>query len=180
MISQSSCNAADMPIECDRINPSSLLVRALVAYSVYEHGNEGGTATRIQLELAARSCTLQDDGRGMGLHRAGYAESLLGQLTIGQGNVALHGLGLAVISMSSPLLTIESRRNGTVFRQEFSWGVARSNVRSEPWEGPTGTRMTLEIAQDAPAIDIEQVLAQVDRWRAAHPGLRIDVSRGSP
>ena len=157
------------------VDPSSLLVRALVAYSVYEHGNEGGTATRIKLELQPRLCVLEDNGRGMGLHRAGYAESLLEQLATRQGKVALHGLGLAIISMSSPSLTIESRRNGTVFKQEFAWGSARGAVQSEPWAGPTGTRITLQIAEDAPPIDFAQVLAQVDFWRSFHPGLHFEV-----
>lgn len=181
MNSQSSHTAADTPAARGPVDPSSLLVRALVAYSVYEHGNEGGTATRIKLELQPRLCILEDNGRGMGLHRAGYAESLLEQLSVRQGNVSLHGLGLAIISMSSPLMTIESRRNGTVFRQEFAWGVARGAVQSEPWEGPTGTRITLQIADNAPPIDLVQVVAQVDFWQSFHPGLRIEVAcNGAP
>ncbi len=68
----------------------------------------------------------------MGLHRAGYAEGLLEQLAMRQGNVALHGLGLAIISMSSPSMTIESRRNGTVFRQRFAWGVACGVAHGAP------------------------------------------------
>ena len=174
----SSAPQADTPSAGRPIDPSSLLVRALVAYAVYEHGNEGGTATAIKVQLQPRLCILEDNGRGMGLHRAGYAESLLEQLAVRHGNVALHGLGLAVISMSSPSLAIESRRNGLLFKQQFVWGVARGPVQSEPWEGPTGTRITLQIADDAPEIDFGQIVAQVEFWRAAHPGLRIDVMTG--
>ena len=157
------------------VGPSSLLVRALVAYSVYEHGNEGGTATRIKVKLQPRLCILEDNGRGMGLHRAGYAESLLEQLAIRQGNVALHGLGLAIISMSSPSMTIESRRNGTALRQQFAWGVAQGMVESEAWAGPSGTRITLQAAENAPPIDFDQVIVQLDFWRSFHPGLSIEV-----
>jgi DNA gyrase/topoisomerase IV subunit B len=181
MNNQSSHIGADTSAARGPVDTSSLLVRALVAYSVYEHGNEGGTATRVQLELQPRLCILEDNGRGIGLHRAGYVESLLEQLSVRQGNVALHGLGLAIISMSSPSMTIESRRHGTVFQQQFAWGVARGAVQIEPWAGQSGTRITLQIAESAPPIDLEQVIAQVDFWRSSHPGLRIEVAcNGAP
>ena len=93
MNNQSSPYGSETSAAGGVVNSSTILVRALIAYSIYEHGNEGGTATRIKLKLQPRLCVLEDDGRGMGLHRAGYAESLLEQLAVRQGNVALHGLG---------------------------------------------------------------------------------------
>ena len=155
------------------MNSSAILVRALMAYSVFEH--QEGTATRLQVTLQPRSCTVEDDGRGMGLDREGYVVGLLEQLTPRRNEVALHGIGLAIIAMSSPLLDIESRRNGRRWTQSFAWGEAQGPVRSEPMEGPTGTRVTFTLPADAPAIDRGGVLAQVEVWRAAHPALRIDV-----
>src|SRR4051812_40463450 len=93
-------------------NPSSALILALLAYSIYEHGYEGGTATRVVVRLGSRSCVLEDDGRGIGLHRKGYVVGLVEQLTARQRQVAIHGLGLALAAMSSPLMVIESRRDG--------------------------------------------------------------------
>ena len=43
-------------------NPSSVLVRALIAYSVHEH--QEGSATRVTVTLPPHSCTVEDDGRG--------------------------------------------------------------------------------------------------------------------
>ncbi len=161
-----------------RTNPSSVLVRALVAYSVYEHGNEGGSATRIDLSLQPRSCTVQDNGRGMGLEREGYVVGLLEQLAVRRSEVALHGIGLAIIAMSCPRLVIESWRKGFLHTQSFAWGIAQGDVQSEPSTGATGTRVTLTIADDAPDIDSGQVVAQVELWRQAHQGLAIEVSCG--
>jgi len=155
------------------MNTSTLLVRALLAYSVHEHS--AGTASRLKLRLQPRSCTIEDDGRGMGLDREGYVVGLLEQLAARRSEVALHGIGLAIISMSSPLLTIESHRTGRVFTQTFAWGVAQGPVRSEPSDRGTGTRVTFALPGEALGIEPEEVLAQVDVWRAAYPRLEIDV-----
>jgi hypothetical protein len=155
---------------------SAVLIRALIAYSVYEHGYEGGTASLVSVDLKARSCTLEDDGRGIGLHRPGYVAGLVEQLALRQGKVALHGLGLAIVAMSSPSMIVQSRRDGRQFTQRFSWGVAQGEVEREPWSGPTGTRIVVQLADEAPVIDAAAVRAQVELWRAAHPGLRIDMT----
>jgi DNA gyrase/topoisomerase IV subunit B len=157
-------------------NPSVVLVRALLAYSIYEHKYEGGTATRVELKLQPRSCTIEDDGRGIGLHRDGYVTGLVEQLAARRSEVALHGLGLAIIAMSSPSLTVQSRRDGRSFVQRFAWGVAQGQLEAEPWEGPTGTLVTFNISDGAPVIDFAEVIAQAELWRTAHPGLHIEVS----
>lgn len=162
-----------------RTSSSAVLVRALVAYSVYEHGNEGGSATRIDLSLQPRSCTLEDNGRGIGLDREGYVVGLLEQLAVRRSEVALHGIGLAMIAMSCPSMVIESRRKGFLRTQRFAWGVAQGAVASEAWAGATGTRVTLTIADDAPDIDFGEVVEQVELWRQAHQGLEIEVSWGA-
>ena len=71
---------------------------SLIAYSVHEH--QEGSATRVTVTLTPHSCAVEDDGRGMGLDRDGYVSGLLEQLTARQGEVALHGIGLAVLAMS--------------------------------------------------------------------------------
>jgi len=154
-------------------NPSSVLVRALIAYSVHEH--QEGSATRVVVTLSPHSCTVEDDGRGMGLDREGYVVGLLEQLTARQGEVALHGIGLALLAMSSPLLTIESQRAGRRFTQTYSWGQADGPVRSDPAGDATGTCVTFKLSSDAPRIDEAEVLEQVQVWRAAHPNLRLEV-----
>jgi hypothetical protein len=73
-------------------NPSSVLVQALIAYSVHEH--QEGSATRVVVTRAPHSCTVDDDGRGIGLDRDGYVSGLPEQLTERQSEVALHGIGI--------------------------------------------------------------------------------------
>jgi len=155
---------------------SAVLIRALIAYSVYEHRYEGGTATCVSVKLGARSCTIEDDGRGIGLHREGYVTGLVEQLAVRQAKVALHGLGLAVAAMSSPSMVVWSRRDGYQFTQKFVWGVAQGDVEREPWSGSTGTRIMFALADGAPDIDVEAVTDQVALWRTAHPGLTIEVT----
>ena len=155
------------------MNTSTVLVRALLAYSVHEH--QAGTATQLHLTLQPRSCTVQDNGRGMGLDRDGYVVGLLEQLAARRTEVALHGIGLAILAMSAPLLRIESRRNGRLSTQAFAWGVAQGPVRNEPAEGATGTCVMFTLPNEAPEIDCDEVLAQVEIWRTAHPGLKIDI-----
>jgi DNA gyrase/topoisomerase IV subunit B len=154
-------------------NSSSVLVRALIAYSVHEH--QVGPATRVGVTLAPHSCTVEDVGRGMGLDRDGYVSGLLEQLTARKREVALHGLGLAILAMSSPLLTIESRRAGRLFTQTYSSGQADGPVRSEPTDEASGTRVAFRLSSEAPGIDEAEVLEQVQVWRAAHPNLRLEV-----
>ena len=158
------------------VNASTVLVRAMLAYCVHEHQDEAGAATRVHVRLGPRSCSIEDNGRGMGLHREGYVTGLLGQLSARPMPVALHGIGLAVIAMASPAMSVESRRNGQRFTQAFAWGVAQGPVAAAPWEGPTGTQVTFTLPPDAVEIDCAQVMAQVEVWRAALPGLAIEVS----
>jgi DNA gyrase/topoisomerase IV subunit B len=91
------------------------------------------------------------------------------------GEAALHGIGLAIVAMSSPLLTIESRRTGQLCTQAYSWGVAEGPMRSESAIETTGTRVTFVLPKEAPAIDDEDFLEQIEIWRVAHPGLPIDI-----
>ena len=152
-------------------NTSSVLVRALIAYSVHEH--QEGVATRVVVTLAPHSCTVEDDGRGMGLDRDGYVSGLLEQLAARQGEVALHGIGLEIVAMSAPLLTIESRRAGRRFTQTYSWGQADGPVLSEPADEATGTRVAFSLSNEASEIEEAEVLEQVQVWRTAHPNLRL-------
>ena len=163
-----------MPLSADRaVGPSSLLVRAVLAYSIHEH--EVGAAKRVQLKLQRRSFTVEDDGRGMGLDRDGYVVGLLEQLAGRGGEVALHGIGLAMVAMSSPMVSIESRRDGWLSTQAYSWGVAQGPVQSQPAGPGRGTRVTVALASDAPEIEYREVLSQVEAWRVTHPDLRIEI-----
>src|SRR6478609_7187530 len=104
------------------MNSSALLVCAVTAYSVHEH--QEGFVQGISIVLDGNGFTLEDDGRGIGLHRAGYVENLLGTLVGGPGPVQLHGVGLSVVAASLQSLAVQSRRGGQLWTQSFSRGVA--------------------------------------------------------
>jgi DNA gyrase/topoisomerase IV subunit B len=155
------------------VNTSSTCVLALIAYSVHEH--QVGDAKRIRVVLKPRECVLEDDGRGVGLDREGYVTGLVEQLTDRQCGTVLHGLGLAITAMASPLLVIQSHRHGRVHEQAFSWGRALRPAESSPGTGGVGTRVMLAFSPEAPAIEPQDILAQVDHWRALFPALVLDV-----
>jgi DNA gyrase/topoisomerase IV subunit B len=149
--------------------PFTLFARALLAYSVHEH--QEGHARRVELWVGPRAFTVQDDGRGMGLHREGYVESLMGLLAGSACPVQLHGVGLSLVACATPLMSIESRRDGYLWTQTFSWGIANGPPRREPADGSTGTRITIEVPPGSPDIEDAQVVAQVDLWRALNSEL---------
>ena len=155
--------------------PRPLLVLALLAYSVHEH--QGGHARRAEVWLRPDSFTLQDDGRGIGLHKAGYVEALMGILVGGPGAVQLHGVGLALVAASTPRLDVESRRGGSLWQQSFAWGVANGPPVQQPASDDTGTRITFVGASASTEIEAAALDAQIAVWRARHPGLEIVVHR---
>ena len=105
----------------------------------------------------------------MGLDREGYVSGLLEQLTARQGEVALHGIGLAILAMSSPLLTIEARRAGRRFTQTYSWGRADGPVRSEPADEATGTRVAFSLSSESPGLT---KLRSSSRFKSGGPLIR--------
>jgi len=153
------------------MTPSTLLARALLAYSVHEH--QQGHARRIDVWLRPESFTVQDDGRGMGLDREGYVEGLIGLLVGRPGAVQLHGVGLSLIAASTPRLSIESRRGGSLWKQSFTWGIADGPPLREPAGPETGTRITFDAQARPSEIDLAELLVQVDLWRQWNPGLTI-------
>jgi DNA gyrase/topoisomerase IV subunit B len=151
----------------------ALFARALLAYSVHEH--QEGHAHRIDVWLQPRSFTVQDDGRGMGLHREGYVADLMGLLCGARAELQLHGVGLSIVAASTPSLVVESRRDGKRWTQAFAWGIADAPPSSAPSGPETGTRVTVTVAPGSPDIDPAQVLAQIDLWRELYKGLTIAV-----
>jgi len=149
----------------------TLFARALIAYAVHEH--QEGHARRIDVWVHPGSFTVQDDGRGMGLDRADYVESLVGLVVGRSGVVQLHGVGLSLIAASTPRLAIESRRGASLWTQSFTWGIADGPPRSEPAGPQSGTRVTLATAPGASDVDPAALLVPIDLWRAANPGLSI-------
>lgn len=152
---------------------SALLARALLAYSIHEH--QEGHVGRIDIWVRPESFAVRDDGRGMGLHREGYVEGLMGLLVGQSGAVHLHGVGLSLIAASTPRLEVESRRDGSLWKQSFTWGVADGPPVREPAGPETGTCMTFHMPAGFQELELDDLLAQVTLWRERNPHLRIVV-----
>jgi hypothetical protein len=78
------------------MNTSALLVCALTAYSVHEH--QEGFVREITISLNRDGFAVEDDGRGIGLDRDRYVDTLMGTPVGGPGPVQLHGVGLSVVA----------------------------------------------------------------------------------
>jgi DNA gyrase/topoisomerase IV subunit B len=149
--------------------PASILAQALLAYAIHEH--QQGYARRVDVWLSAEHFTVQDDGRGMGLHREGYVESLVGTLVETPGPVQLHGIGLSLVAAATPRLEVEARRGGTVRKQSFSWGRADAAPSQQPCGPESGTRVTLALPAPLSHAELERLSARVSLWREANPSL---------
>lgn len=149
----------------------TLFARALLAYSVHEH--KEGHARRIDVWVGPDAFVVQDDGRGMGLDRGGYVESLMGLLVGRAEEVQLHGVGLSLIAAATPRLEIESRRGGTLWRQSFTWGIADGPPVGEPCGPETGTRTSFTAPAAWSALDRAELSAQIEVWQQRNPTLTI-------
>jgi DNA gyrase subunit B len=153
---------------------SSMLVAALMAYSVHEH--QEGFVRTIEVAIDTDGFTLSDDGRGIGLHRPGYVENLLGTLVGGAGPVQLHGVGLSLVAASVPGLSVESRRDGHRWAQSFAWGLPEGPVVREPVTAKaTGTRIAVTLASGTSGVLIADLQPAIDAWKAANPALTIRI-----
>ena len=130
----------------------------------------------IAITLRQGEFEVRDDGRGIGLHRAGYVENLMGTLTGGPGPVQLHGVGLAMVAASVPRLEVESRRDGEVFRLVFEWGVPQGGVARQPApDEARGTRMIAFLPDRGAEPDMSELARQIDAWKSMHPDLIVHV-----
>lgn len=152
---------------------TTLLAKALLAYSVHEH--QEGYVSEIDVKLGPESFTVQDNGRGMGLDRGGYVENLMGSVVASVGALQLHGIGLSLIAASSPLFVVESTRKGGCWEQAFTYGVAVHPPRQVSRSIEAGTRTSFKFEVGAPEIDLPDFMRQVEFWRQRNIALVINV-----
>jgi DNA gyrase/topoisomerase IV subunit B len=156
------------------MHDSALLICALIAYSVHEH--QEGFVNEISISLSAEGFTIDDDGRGIGLHRAGYVESLMGTLVGGPGAVQLHGVGLSLVAASLATLTVQSRRNGELWTQRFVRGIAEVPPSHESAQyAKTGTHMAGRFLPGQRQVDLAALEPQFCVWRSRYPELLIRI-----
>lgn len=130
----------------------------------------------ISLSLDVSGFTLEDDGRGIGLHRPGYVANLMGTLVGGPGPVQLHGVGLSVVAASLAHLRIQSWRDGQLWTQNFAHGIADGLPMHEPaLDEKTGTLMIARWAPGVPIVSASELEPQFAVWRSGNPDLVIQL-----
>lgn len=150
-----------------------------------------GGCTNISVHLNGDgSCTVSDDGRGIpvALHpEAGIpaCQLVLTELHAGgkfghqayQCSAGLHGVGLSCLNALSARLTLEVRRDGGLFRQEFAAGAVVSPLQRVAAADDHGTSITFSPDPSIFAGGVEfsrPLLARRLRELAfLHPGLHL-------
>ncbi len=116
----------------------------------------GGYCTEIEVTVHKDSrITVRDDGRGMpvGIHKeTGINAVELVMTTLHSGGKfdhksyhvsgGLHGVGVSVVNALSEHLVVEVKRNGKLYRQEFSRGAKLTELQEAGTSEGTGTTVT--------------------------------------
>lgn len=135
------------------------LVFEVVDNSIDEYVARHGSLISVQLNVDG-SVTCSDDGRGIpvgpmpDMENKPAVEVVLTSLHAGgkfdreggykRGTGGLHGVGIKAVNALSEWLVVESRREGHVWRIEFSRGEVTSRLQRMGTTSTTGTRMTFK------------------------------------
>ncbi|MBU2574735.1 MAG: methyltransferase domain-containing protein [Elusimicrobia bacterium] len=114
-----------------------------------------GACSKIGVTLGADHCRVEDDGRGIPteLHPAegvSACEVVFTKLHSGSKffrdsyrfSAGLHGLGLSCVNALSERLTVEIRRKGRLYTQEFSRGAPKHPLKAAGKAAGRGTRIS--------------------------------------
>ena len=153
-----------------------------------------GHCTRVDVEIHPdNSVTVSDDGRGIPVDTMEKEQLPAVQVVFtvlhaggkfGEGggykvSGGLHGVGASVVNALSEALTVEVRRDGHVFTQDYARGVPQSELRKGEATSDHGTKITfLPDAEIFETLDFEfSVLEQRLRETAyLTRGLRITIT----
>ncbi|MDF2716120.1 MAG: ArsR family transcriptional regulator [Paenibacillus sp.] len=164
------------------------LLWAVVSNSVLEHQN--GTCSEVGVYLHDDgSATVADNGRGIPtrlLPQTGQpaVQSVLTKLDLfGDSNQTFmapgadKGISIAVVNALSRTLSVEIRRDGGIFRQEYRYGIPQSGLMTVGETNETGTSVTFrpELELFSGRFDKAKIEARAAELREAYPGLGIRV-----
>lgn len=163
------------------------LLWALLANAVLEH--RGGTCSAIDIFLHGDgSVTVADNGRGIpvrALQGDGrpQAQDVLTELRRAELSAAYRvpgaekGISPAVVNALSKRVSVEIRRDGAVYRQDFKFGVPQTELMQVGTTQETGTSMTVEPDPELfpHRLQREVIEGRAEELRAAYPGLAVRV-----
>lgn len=165
------------------------LIAALIENSVLEH--QAGHCSEVHLFVHDDgSVTVADNGRGIPMQAFAPADKtpLQSILTdIGRSSPsayitapgAEHRINAAVVNALSQRLTVEIRRSGSIFRQDFKHGIPQTGLLTVGATQETGTSITFLPDRDLfrPPVSLEPLIRYTRSLSEANPGLSIRVHR---
>ncbi|MBB3112664.1 DNA gyrase subunit B [Paenibacillus phyllosphaerae] len=163
------------------------LLWAVLENSLLEH--EAGYCTRIGLIMQTDgSLTVTDNGRGIPISALPDSRTLPLQAVlteIGKRNTSasvlvpggLKGIQMPMVNALSSHLSVEVRREGRVWRQEFKHGIPQSEPQRVGLTQETGTSMTFKPDSEIfnASFSKEGILSRIAEIQANYPKLDIAV-----
>ena len=154
-----------------------------------------GACSKISVTPGPGFCKVEDDGRGIPteLHPAegvSACEVVLTKLHSGSKffrdayrfSAGLHGLGLSCVNALSKRLTVEIRRKGTRYTQEFSRGVPKAPLKAAGKAAGRGTAVTFrpdrKIFRTFKCFDEELCAQFLEELSFLNPGVEFTLARG--
>lgn len=163
-----------------------LLVWSLLENTILEH--RAGYCSEASIFLQADgSITVADNGRGIPTHALAEKEhrNVQAILTdIQHGSSASYfapggekGISVAIVNALSSKLSVEIRRDGHVYRQDFKHGIPQTGMLVVGVTNETGTSVTLEPDRELflAGFDRGTIQARADEIMAAYPGLQVRI-----
>ncbi len=165
------------------------LLWAVIENCVLEH--QAGYCNEVRVYVNEDgSITVADNGRGIPVRvlpqsKTPVVQSILTDLkNAGSGYTAPgaeKGISIAVVNALSKLLTVEIRREGQIFRQQYRNGIPQTGVNIVGASGETGTSVTFapdtELFQSR--VNIAQLKQRIDEMKADYPSLQFYLEAGS-
>lgn len=170
----------------EEYNPNHLLW-AVIENSVLEH--KAGYCSVISIILQNDgSVTVADNGRGIPIQVLPNSTKTpvqtvlteLGHYNSGASVVApggLKGVNMPVVNALSERLSVEVRREGKVFRQDFKHGIPQSELLIIGVTQETGTSITFKPDQDiiSSSFDKAQLMNRITEIQANFPSLSVEI-----
>lgn len=164
-----------------------VLVWALLENSIMEH--KAGYCTEVDLFVHdARSISVSDNGRGIPVDvlsssRKPNVQTVLTEIS--RPNLSApyfapggeKGISVAVVNALSQKLSVEIRREGSIYRQDYKHGIPQSGVTMIGTTKETGTSISMEPDKDLfhDPFDMHQLEKRTAEIQAAYPGLAVRI-----
>ncbi|MFC5448838.1 ATP-binding protein [Paenibacillus aestuarii] len=166
------------------------LLWSVIEYSIMEH--QAGFCSEINLILhSERRITVSDNGRGIPTSALPGSDKTPVQAVLTAlprnpsasvtASAGLKGINMPVVNALSQQLSVEIRRNGKMFRQDYKHGIPQTELLVIGTTEETGTSITLLLDPEIfrSGFDPHIVKQHAAQLIANYPSLRIQVLQGT-